>query len=76
MFGRKNKKNRDALFGRNIAPSCAYCAYSVPAQDNLKCRLGQIPDQGCCKRYVYDPLRREPKGEAKLASFSAEDFKL
>lgn len=76
MFGRKKKRKSEALFGRHIEPNCAYCIHSVTAQDTLKCRLGQIPEQGSCKRYTYDPLRREPKGEAKLASFNPEDFKL
>lgn len=76
LFGRKKKRKDSALFGRSIEPDCAYCAHSVQAQGNLKCRLGQTPGQARCKRYAYDPLRREPKGEPKLAQFSAEDFKL
>ena len=76
MFGRKKKKKNSALFGRNIAPDCAYCAHSVPVQGGLKCRSGQAPGQNRCKRYTSDPRRREPKGEPKLGQFSAEEFKL
>ncbi len=34
------------------------------------------PGQARCKRYAYDPLRRERRASRKLAQFSAEDFKL
>ena len=76
MFGRKKKKKDSALFGSRVTPSCAYCAHSVSAQGTTKCLLGQLPENGCCKRYTYDPLRREPRGEPQLGQFTAEDFKL
>lgn len=76
MFGRKKKKKDSALFGGRIEPSCAYCAHSVQAQGAVKCLIGQIPEGAGCKRYQYDPLRREPKGEPSLSKFTAEDFKL
>lgn len=76
MFGRKKKKKNEALFGRHIEPDCTYCIHSVSAQGKLKCLLGQIPENFSCKRYQYDPLRREPKAEPSLGKFSAEDFKL
>lgn len=76
MFGRKKKKKNDALFGGHITPSCAYCAHGVSTPGAARCLLGQVPENDCCKRYTYDPLRREPKGEPQLGKFSAEDFKL
>ena len=62
--------------GAYFAQVCAAWSHSVPVQGGLKCRIGQAPSQNRCKRYTYDPLRREPKGEPKLGQFSAEEFKL
>lgn len=76
VLGRKNKKKMAALFGGNIEPDCAYCQNSLTVQGQVRCRIGQIPENGACKRYAYDPLRRRPKGEPKLGNFSAEDFEL
>lgn len=76
MFGRKKKKKNADLFGGNIEPSCAYCANSLTVQGQVRCRIGQFPENDRCKRYVYDPLRRTPKGDPKLGSFRAEDFEL
>lgn len=70
------RKKDGALFGRNIEPSCAYCAHGVDAQDKTKCLIGQIPEGFACRRFQYDPLKREPKGEPSLGKFTAEDFKL
>ncbi len=76
MFGRKKKKKETALFGSTIIPSCEYCQHSVNAQGTVRCRIGQIPESGSCKRYAYDPLRRAPKSRPKLGDFTAEDFEL
>ena len=76
MFGRKKKKNNTPLFGTDIEPSCAYCQNNTVAQGEIRCRIGQIPENDCCKRYRYDPLRRTPKSQPKLGSYSAKDFEL
>ena len=79
MFGwkkKKKKKETAGLFGGNIEPSCTYCANSLTVQGQVRCRIGQIPENDCCKRYAYDPLRRTPKGDPKLGDFRAEDFEL
>lgn len=76
MFGRKKKKKNDTLFGGNIEPDCAYCQNSITAQGEVRCRIGQIPENSKCQRYVYDPLRRTPKGQPKLGNYSAKDFEL
>ena len=76
MFGRKKKRKPMPLFGSYIEPNCTYCAHSTAVDGGVKCQLNQIPENFSCKRYVYDPLRRAPKGEPTLGGFSAEDFKL
>lgn len=75
LFRRKKKRN-DALFGEHIEPDCAYCAYSIPSGGELRCHIGKLPENFSCKSFLYDPLKREPKGEPKLQTHSAEDFKL
>ena len=76
VFGRKKKKTNEGLFGAGIDPNCAYCQNSVVAQGEVRCRIGQIAENSCCKKYQYDPLRRAPKGQPKLGEFSAKDFEL
>lgn len=76
MFGRKKKNKNNALFGAGIEPNCAYCQNSVTAQGEVRCRIGQIPENSSCRRYLYDPLRRTPKGQPKLGEFTAKDFEL
>ncbi len=77
MFGRKKKKiNKDTLFGSTIELSCAHCLNSITVQGEARCRIGQSLTNGKCKKYTYDPLRRMPKGEPKLRTYSAKDFEL
>ena len=77
LFGcKKKKKNNNDLFGKQIEPNCAYCANSLQVQGDIRCRIGQIPEEMCCRQYIYDPLRRAPRGEPKLGNFTAEDFEL
>ena len=76
MFGRKKKKNETPLFGAGIEPSCTSCQNNTVAQGEVRCRIGQIPENFSCKHYRYDPLRRTPKSQPKLGSFSAKDFEL
>ena len=73
MFIQKRKK----LFGNTITPSCDYCQYVTVGNDGKKiCRTGIMSPEGSCKKYVYDPLKREPKPTPELPKFTADDFKL
>lgn len=77
MFGRKKKKiNQNTLFGSHIEINCTHCLNSIIVQGEPRCRIGQTLSDGKCKKYAYDPLRRTPKGEPKLRSYSAKDFEL
>ncbi len=76
MFGRKKKK---ALFGGNIEPNCQYCRRNGSKQgDAPLCTLRLELKDGKCKKYEYDPLRREPRTAPLLQTdrYSEEDFKL
>lgn len=76
MFGRKKKIKKETLFGSTVEPSCAYCLNSVTVQGEARCRIGQSLTDGKCRKYTYDPLRRVPKEQPKLRSYSAKDFEL
>ncbi len=67
-----------ALFGKKIEPSCAYCEYGSPDEEDgaVFCRKnGVVRLDGSCRRFVYAPLRRKPRVQ-KLPKYSPEDFKL
>lgn len=72
MFLTKKK-----LFGNNIPPRCEYCRYSTKKNSGkLSCPYGIGTHGDTCKRYVYDPLKREPQSAPTLPKFTADDFKL
>ena len=65
------------LFGKNIPPSCEYCQFSVKKRGgSIICRYGIPSDDHERKKYIYDPLKREPKSLPKIPRFTADDFKL
>lgn len=49
------------LFGNNIEPKCEYCCFSRVKDDGtILCYSGSTPQEGGCKKFKYDPLKREP----------------
>ena len=67
------------LFGDSIGPACAHCRFGRPAPDQVMvfCRkFGPVSPQYKCKKFIYDPLKRMPKRQPKLPSFSPEDFEI
>lgn len=65
------------LFGNRIAPRCDYCRFAAKNNDgNLVCPYGAVSVDNPCKRYEYDPLKREPLSAPTLPKFTADDFKL
>lgn len=63
------------LFGGNIEPSCEYCSFGRVKDDGtIICYSGSTPTEGSCKRFSYDPLKREPKRIPPLQKYSPEDF--
>ena len=65
------------LFGNNIAPDCEYCRYYIKkAGSNPVCRYGAMSFEQTCRRYVYDPLKREPRNLPDIPKYTADDFKL
>ncbi len=61
----------------NIEPKCAYCAHGKTApngKDILCVRSGVTDKDGSCKKFKYDPLKREPRKPAPLAEYGKDDF--
>ena len=67
------------LFSRDISPACKYCAYGRASAggDEVLCekRGVMLPDSSC-KKFSYDPLKREPSRRGAPSGFTAEDFSL
>lgn len=72
------KKKNPPLFGGNIDPCCAYCQHNGGKDGEVVCALQRKPEGEACKKYQYDPLRREPRVAPSLrtSQFKPEDFQL
>jgi len=67
------------LFWKNIEPCCAYCKYGSPVNlDRVACiKRGIVPLYGACRKFSYDPLKREPERPRKLVAPKKDEvFKL
>ena len=65
------------LFGNNIEPKCEYCCFGRVKDDGtILCYSGSTPQEGGCKKFKYDPLKREPNKLPPLQKSSPEDFML
>ncbi len=68
------------LFRKDIEPCCSYCVHSSPAdEDSLICvKKGVVKLWGKCRRFEYDPLKREPEVSSKplTRGLSEDDFEI
>jgi hypothetical protein len=70
------------LFRQKIAPSCSYCRLgrSIGNGEVACVKRGITSCAGSCKRFLYDPLKREPEKlmdlnrQKKPMEFNEEDF--
>ncbi len=65
-------------FGKDIEPSCEYCAFCVTSEEAMQSCLKKrkaLPGGGC-GGFEYAPTKRKPKVKLTLPQYSAEDFKL
>ncbi len=70
---------KNTLFRGEISPACEYCEYGRKASDNvmiLCIKKGMVSPRYSCRKFLYSPLKRVPRRQPKLPSFSPEDFKL
>ncbi len=68
------------LFGtKDVSPYCEYCAHGrlSPDKESVLCKkLGIVTKDFNCKKFKYDPLKRQPKRPKQLDKFNEEDFSL
>lgn len=64
------------FFGNNIPVSCEYCAHSQINNGAQFCTVNKVLKKGKCRKYVYNPIMREPKRRNTLKKFKPEDFAL
>ena len=72
MFGPK-------LFDNTISPSCSYCEHGCRTSDGaaILCeKRGVVGTDFYCRKFLYDPLKREPKRRPRLPDYQASDFEL
>ena len=67
------------LFDKDVRKVCAFCLHGQDfSEDTVLCKKrGPVPFDHCCRKFVYDPLRRTPTPAAKLrGNFNEDSFKL
>ena len=74
-----SKKNRALYRGKDYEPACELCLHGKLAPDgsSVLCSLrGVMRRTSRCKKYEYDPIKREPKHTPLLPEFDPEAFAL
>jgi hypothetical protein len=68
------------LFEKDIEPCCGYCKRGAPlGDDRVMCeKKGIVLASGACRRFRYDPLKRQPPrpAAADFSNLRDEDFVL
>jgi len=52
------------MFNKKMEPACAYCSYGNKSMDGktiLCLKKGAVSPEYSCRKFKYDPLKREPK---------------
>ena len=68
------------LFNKNdVTPSCTYCVHGrfSPNSESILCtKMGVVGVDFSCKKFKYDPLKRQPRRPKPIDKFEKEDFSL
>lgn len=70
---------KQKLFNNDIIPKCEYCLHGklAPGGEEILCiKMGIMSLSSSCKKYKYDPLKRQPKKMPQLPQFEKKDFEL
>ena len=73
------RKDKSGMFSAEITQSCALCEHANHLQDVkfvLCSKKGVVSAEFCCKKFSYDPLKRQPKRIRVLAEYSPDDFSI
>ena len=56
------------IFRNDIEPCCAYCECGRQVSiDRVACmKRGIVPLYGACRKFIYDPLKRQPERPRRL----------
>lgn len=72
-------KGENMIYSKNIEPSCGICARAseITDSDCLLCtKNGVVMHYYHCRKFQYDPLKRDPKRAPSLPQYDAGDFSL
>ncbi len=68
------------LFGKkDISASCSYCTHGriAPNKESILCKKSGLVDLDySCKKFKYDPLKRQPTRPRPITTFDEEEFSL
>lgn len=70
-----------SIFKKDIEPQCAFCEHGTTiANESVLCKKadGIMSPYSKCKKFKYDPLKRQPKVLKTVSGseFSKEDFQI
>lgn len=69
----------ERLFGASIAPACKYCEHVMQSFDGGKMlcdKRGVVEASYKCRRFIYDPLKREPRKPLSIEKIDESEFEL
>ena len=68
------------LFGKkDIVASCSYCVHGrlAPDKESVLCKKSGLVDiDYSCRKFKYDPLKRQPKRPRPIIKYDEDDFSL
>lgn len=70
---------RDLFNTKSITPQCGCCelARKAPDKETMLCpRKGVVAKAFSCRKFKYDPLKKEPRRAPALPVFDEDDFRL
>lgn len=65
------------VFNKKLEPHCEYCVFGKRSEfsNEVICKKRGITDiKDSCRRYKYDPLKREPQRVKISDNYNPEDF--
>ena len=80
-FSLCNSEVNMAKFDVEIERACAFCEYGTPAPSDkdgkefvICAKKGLVRENGSCRKFSYDPLKREPAKRPPLPEVEAVDI--
>lgn len=70
-------KVKQLLNKKDISPSCSYCLNGKlsPDREKVLCKkMGVVEKDFACRKFRYDPLKRQPRRPKTLEHFEESDF--